>query len=572
MMMMVIRRRQLLTRHLRTTTRLARFATRCSSSSATTSTSTSTSMDITSESDFAFRKVSITSLNPQEQDDRYYPTLSKISDPTFQTTRVPDFRIKYQDYFIENTDIKTITDSIHNLNGKVKSIRRSGKGSIFIDIIQDYSKVQILANHKMMNLTKDEFYELHINLKPGDQISCFGNPGITKVGELTLKCTKPIQLASPSLHPLPPKFTDSSKIYSNRVVNYLVNKKSQDVIIIRSKVISIIRRFLEDRDFLEVSTPIIGSGNTGANATPFTTTSTHIKDKENKPLELSLRVAPELWLKKLIISGFDKIFEIGKVFRNEGIDSTHNPEFTTCEFYQTFIDLECLMQMTEDLLIDILKTLSTDPRYSSVCYEHCSKLLQEIESNGNKFKKIDFIKELEIQTGIPLPSDLNSNNLIQYYNDLNIPLPIVKSSSQLLDNLSSIYLEPQCQELPTFIYNLPEVLSPLAKSTTISNTNHIVSNRFELYINGKELVNAYEEENNPFKQHNKFQQQLSSKLDFNDKETIIPDYKFIEFMEWGMPPTGGWGLGIDRLVMLVTGTDRIDNVLSFGKLSDVLKQ
>lgn len=524
---------------------------------------TTQKLDITEESDFAFRKNHIKSMETVSQDKEFYPSIDKSN---LNILRVPDFRKKYTN-LTETVELNT------TLSGKISSIRKAGKGSYFIDIIQDYSKIQLIVHHKVMGLEKDQFIDHHSKFRPGDQIIANGFPGITKVGELSLKLKSPLVLAAPSLHPLPPKLNDTAKINGNRIVDYLVNQRSQKIIITRSRVISNIRRFLENKGFIEVETPIIGSGNTGANATPFITNSVHIKhnnDDTNKLKELSLRVAPELWLKKLIISGFDQIFEISKVFRNEGVDATHNPEFTTCEFYRTFTNLDDLMNLTEELFIYIINDLKSQEKFE-LTHEICSKLLNVIkDEGGGHFKRIDFIKELESQTGVKLPSDLTSNSLVKYYKDVGIELPKIKSENQLLDNLSSTYLEPLCGECPTFIYNLPEVLSPLAKSTLDSESRPI-SKRFELYINGKEYVNAYEEENNPFKQEFKFKQQLTQKDQFNDEEAIIPDYKFVEFMEWGMPPTGGWGLGIDRLVMLLTGSDRIDNVLPFGKLPDVLK-
>lgn len=517
-------------------------------------------LDITEDSDFAFRKNHIKSLPTTSQDGSFYPSMSQIKSPM---TRLPKFREKYNN-LTENVDSPT------TLSGKITAIRKAGKGSYFIDITQDYSKVQLIVHHKVMGLEKDQFIEHHSTFRPGDQVIALGFPGVTKVGELSLKLTSPLTLMSPSLHPLPPKLNDTAKINGNRIVDYLVNQRSQRIILTRSRVISDIRKFFEDKGFIEVETPIIGPGNTGANATPFITNSVHIKDNDNKMRQLSLRVAPELWLKKLIISGFDQIFEISKVFRNEGVDATHNPEFTTCEFYRTFTSLEDLMDITEELFLFIINDLKSNNRYE-LTHENCSKLLEVIQNEGNgRFKRINFMEELELQTGVKLPSLLTSESLIEYHNTIGIDLPKIKSENQLLDNLSSTYLEPLCKECPTFIYNLPELLSPLAKST-MDNQLRPISRRFELYINGKEYVNAYEEENNPFKQEFKFKQQLTQRNEFNDEESIIPDYKFVEFMEWGMPPTGGWGLGIDRLVMLLTGSERIDNVLPFGKLPDVLK-
>lgn len=520
-----------------------------------------TGASIVEDSDFAFRKTHLASLEPAIQDLQWYPGMSSIMIDAENMVRVPKFREMYSE--IDETVQTTTT-----LCGKVTAIRKAGKGSLFVDVVQDGMRVQLIVHHKLMGIEKEGFLDHHSKFRPGDQVLGVGFPGRTKVGELSLKLTKPLVLGAPALHPLPPKLTDSAKINSNRVVDYLVNQRSRDVMVSRSKVINSMRAFFDDMGFLEVETPIIGSGNTGANATPFTTSSVHIKNAEGETRELSLRVAPELWLKKLTISGFDQIYEISKVFRNEGVDGTHNPEFTTCEFYKTFTSLEELMGLTEKLFSYISRTLLASERYS-ITHGRCQELLDHMVANGGHFKRIDFVRELEAQTGEDLPGEFTVDSLVEYYHKIGLTLPSVVTENQLLDNLSSTYLEPKCGACPTFIFNLPEILSPLAKSS-VDARGRAISRRFELYINGKEYVNAYEEENNPFKQARKFREQQRQQ-DAGDAEALVPDHRFVEFMEWGMPPTGGWGLGIDRLVMYLTQSERIERVLPFGRLPDVLK-
>ncbi|KAH3671079.1 hypothetical protein OGAPHI_000790 [Ogataea philodendri] len=521
--------------------------------------------DVTVESDFAFRKTQIFRLPIAQQDQLYYPLYDRLVTGEDKVVRVGEFVEKYRPFFEKNPDLKIVKDSQYVLNGKIASIRRAGKGSMFIDLVQDRQKVQIVANYKMMGLSNEEFAALHSNLRPGDHISSTGYAGTTKTGELSLKASEKLRLASPSLHPIPPIFKDPGKVYSHRVIDYLANQRSRDVMIVKSRLISLLRRFLENRGFMEFSTPILGSGNSGANATPFVTTSVHIKDNRDKPVPLSLRVAPELWLKKLVISGFDKVFEIGPSFRNEGVDSTHNPEFLSCEFYTTFTNLDQMMRLTEDLF----KIFASELKSHDICRDRCSWLQEKLDANGGCFKKIDFLGQLPIETGLPLP-EFSSEALVAYFRDLNLEVPRVQSPQNLLDELAAVYLEPLCQDCPTFLYNLPEVLSPLAKSAT--KQNYAVSNRFELYINGTEVINAYEEENNPFKQTEKFELQMQAKTEHQDMESIVPDSAYVDAMEWGLPPTCGWGMGIERMVMFFTNSDRIDQVLPFGKLPDVLKQ
>lgn len=544
-----------------------------------------TELKITEESDFAFRKTQISELGFAEQDRLYYPTLGEClceltnGVDSFTKMRVPEFRSKYSQVVTPENIAEFADGPLYVLAGKVKSIRRAGKGSIFVDVVQDYTKVQFIVHHKVMGLEKDEFLRLHGGFRPGDQVLGIGRVGVTKVGELSLKLTKPLKLASPALHPLPPKLNDTGKINHNRVVDYLVNQESKDVILLRCRVIQLVRNFLEERGFLSMETPILCSGNSGANARPFETSSQHLDVGEAGNSTLNLRVAPELWLKKLVIAGFDKIYEIGKSFRNEGLDSTHNPEFTTCEFYQTFIGLEELMQLSEDMVHAILRSVLADSRFAGF-HTNCQELTDRLEANGGRFRRIEFLGELERQTGVKLnPDSLHRDGLEEYFRevcrrtDAAVPGDLPNcSAAELVNRLSETYVEPVCASgdaagTPTFIYNIPEVVSPLSKADSRG-----VSRRFEMYIDGREYMNAYEEENNPFKQRHKFEQQTQNRELHGDGESLVPDHRFVEAMEWAMPPTGGWGLGIDRLVMKLSSSGRIENVLPFGKLNDVVKQ
>ncbi|CDK29341.1 unnamed protein product [Kuraishia capsulata CBS 1993] len=514
---------------------------------------------------------SLRRLKVKQDESKYYPLAGtlRFKERNPKILRIPAFQTIFQEL-----ETKTLEGTNYVLQGKVVSIRRAGKGMIFLDLEQDNHKVQIVASNKMMKMDLQAFVEVHGDIRPGDQVSCVGLPGRTNVGELSLKTLEPLRLASPALQALPPKLTDQSKIHGNRVMDYLVNKSSRDVILTRAEIIYAIREILNGHKFLEVQTPLIGSSSTGANATPFTTQSVHIKDNDDKTLDLHMRVAPEIWLKKMIISGFDKVYEIGQVFRNEGIDATHNPEFTTCEFYQTFATLEDLMALSEEMLDHIMVRIMSDPRLALVAHQPTLELISAIDENGGHFKKLEFIPTLERETGVALPSELTTETLVEYFERLNLPLPEIKSAQKLLNYLSEKFIEPLCGSCPTFIYHQPAVLSPLAKSTSISygDQSFEISRRFEMFINGREYINAYEEENSPFQQDEKFKLQIRAKEDHNDDESIIPDEKFVEAMEWGMPPTGGWGMGIDRLTMLLTGSSRIDQVLTFGKMSDVIKQ
>ncbi|KAK6460998.1 hypothetical protein DFJ63DRAFT_214260 [Scheffersomyces coipomensis] len=515
--------------------------------------------------DYETRK-GIISQNPSG----YYPPINQLRQKfkgKLLSTRL--FRDQFKDEDFTQYEKKLYPQEKFLVEGQIVSIRKSGKSLYFVDIIQSGVRLQFMINKSMITDTDSDFDKVHSQFKKGDYVLGFGYASVSNVGELSLKLSSPLQMLVPCLQEIPNKLEDKGIINSNRVLNYLVNPSvSKTPIIIKSKIIQSIRKFLLDREFLEVQTPILSGFGTGANAQPFTTVANSLSEEL-----VQLRVAPELWLKKLIISGFDRIFEIGNSFRNEGIDASHNPEFTTCEFYQTYINLSDLMRTTEQMIKFVYQDLY------HIMDEGVRDELNPLKS-FKEYPKFDFVSTLESKTGVKLPCELSSINLIRYLETIGIPIPDNKSPSNLLDVLSSTYLESISLEetyknVPIFIYNQPSILSPLAKSTMIEydgGRNYDISLRFELFINGKEYVNAYEEENSPFEQESKFKLQELSKANFNDEEMLIPDWKYIQSMEYGLPPTGGFGCGIDRLAMLFAGVDRIDQVLPFGNLRDVKKQ
>jgi len=530
--------------------------------------------------DYATRKNGIT-MNPE----KYYPSIRQARDESGSVVRVHAFRKRFSGHDFSQYENKRFPGEKFIVEGKIKGIRKLGRAMYFIDVIQDDELVQVMASNRLMGMSKDEFDEHHLFFKKGDSILSVGEASVTNVGELTVKATLPVKMVSPCLNMIPNRLVDKKNINANRVLNYLVLPESKNPVLIKSWVTQSIRSFLLDREYVEVQTPILSGMGTGANAEPFVTKAKAISTKENESakLEIShtdrsnilqLRVAPELWLKRLTIGGFDKVFEIGTNFRNEGVDATHNPEFTSCEFYSTFISLEDLMLLTEDMFGYIYTELSRRRENNA----HLQRTLPYLHSLCKlKFKRVEFIPVLEELTGYPLPSLLTSSNLVEYYKDIGLPVPPNKSPANLLDYLSATYLErisSENPETPVFLYNQPAELSPLAKSErrVYNGRTFDISLRFELFIAGKEYVNAYEEENLPFAQLAKFQAQQTAKDQFADPELLIPDWEYIRAMELGLPPTGGWGCGVDRIAMLFSGSDRIDSVLAFGNVRDVRKQ
>ncbi|MCJ1360412.1 MAG: hypothetical protein MMC33_010417 [Icmadophila ericetorum] len=395
-------------------------------------------------------------------------------------------------------------------------------------------------------------------LRRGDIISLKGFPHRTRRGELSVVLSELPHILSPCLHPLPTELLNRETKIRHRYVDFLVNPRTAHILRLKAAVIEYLRSYLAADGQVEIQTPILADEAGGAVARPFQTSATEFPDRE-----LSLRIAPELWLKRLVIGGFDRVFEIGPSFRNEGLDSTHNPEFTTCEFYRTYTDLEDLMNLTENLLLGIathVAQASADLSFT---------LNRPAIKFADKFARLDFVSGIEAATNRSLPSFKSPDALGQvarYLQECSMQLPANPTLPRLLDHLSSQLLEPQCMQ-PTWITNYPECLSPLAKSIDHPTRNQRVSARAELFVNGQEIVNTYEEENSPFEQRRKFVEQLEYRADGNDKKI---DEEYLAALEWGLPPTGGWGCGVDRLTMLMLGTERIGDVLSFGNLRNVV--
>jgi lysyl-tRNA synthetase class 2 len=345
----------------------------------------------------------------------------------------------------------------------------------------------------------------------------------------------------------------------NRHVDLLVNRNAADTLRARSHIIQYVRDFLLKDDFLEVQTPIIVDSASGASARPFTTTATEFLDRT-----LALRIAPEIWLKRLVLGGMDRVFEIGPAFRNEGLDATHNPEFTTCEFYKSFADLEDLILMTEQMVSGLAE------RVKSLRESHL-KGLPELDASlfNTPFKRLEFIPAIEAALGEKLPNLAAKNatgEVLTLMTKRDISIPAPPTLPRLLDKLASIYIEPQCDE-PTFVMHHPACMAPLSKSFLHPTANQVVSARAELFIQQKEIANMYEEENSPLEQRDKLVLQALLKDEESGTEV---DENYLEALQWGLPPTGGWGCGIDRLCMLLSGSSRISDVLAFGSLKNVV--
>jgi len=462
---------------------------------------------------------------------------------------------KYPHHFAVTSDLKQFRDKhdylstgnssdvVENLSGMVTGLRDYGKKLKFVDIEQSGHSVQLKLSRSNF-ASDDEFLEGTTMLSLGDRIGATGSPVRTKSGELSLATNSVVMLA-PCLRTLPAaNFDISHKRYKRRYLDFMISPKSRNVIQTRARIIRYLRQFLEDRGFLEVETPILGDQVGGALARPFLT---WYNDMDR---ELSMRIAPELFLKQLIVGGFDRVFEIGKLFRNEGVDHSHNPEFTSCEFYQAYADYNDLIVMTQELLSGMVTNLNLSPAH-----------LGQPLNFTKPFEKIDFLSSLETvcNTTFPGAEDLTSDESVKFLRSLcmkhNIELDNYVSTQRLLDKLIGSLIEPELIE-PTFLMHHPLAMSPLAKE---HRSIPGLSERFELFVCGKEIANAYTELNDPEAQRAAFQKQSNS----SDPEAMLLDEAYCTALEYGLPPTAGWGCGVDRLVMIMTGSPSIKDVISF---------
>ncbi|KFA73117.1 hypothetical protein S40288_02769 [Stachybotrys chartarum IBT 40288] len=483
------------------------------------------------------------------------------------------------------------------LSGRVHRKRRLGKKLVFFDIVNEFEKVQVMLNRAKCMPKKHNHAQFDLLVKllqRGDHVSVTGIAGLTNQGERTLMATDLPQLLSPAMQPIPEKLTDSKTRALERHVDMLVNKQAVDVLRLRSEIVRFMREHFQSKRFLEMQTPILARNAGGAIARPFVTHATGFGDKD-----MALRVAPELWLKRLVIGGFDRVFEIGPSFRNEGIDATHNPEFTTCEFYSAYSNLSDLTKETEELIHGLA--------------QHCQNLITEqltslppidLSRFIRPFKQVEFIPALQTAMRVRLPNLSTDDALpellaVLKLAKISLPGEAPDSLPKLLDRLATVYLEPSSFKEPIFITHHPACMSPLSKSFLCPKTYQLVSARAELFIGGRELANMYEEENDPKEQQRKLNAHRSmvnldngevgflepepkeedtldnpeaegTSDDLNTEDAAPLDQSFVKALEYGLPPTGGWGCGIERLVMLFSGASRISDCLTFGTLRNVV--
>ncbi|KAG9309337.1 hypothetical protein JVU11DRAFT_10829 [Chiua virens] len=459
---------------------------------------------------------------------------------------------------------KKLEGVLVSLAGRIHNMRSSGSKLKFYDLHGEGTHVQILANARDAADEKT-FMATQQIFRRGDIVGVVGTPSRSQKGELSISPSEMVLLA-PNLHQLPSGhfgLKDQETRYRKRYLDLLLSDDTRRIFITRSKIINYIRRYLDALGFLEVETPITSMVAGGATAKPFVT---HHNDLN---LDLYLRIAPELYLKELTVGGLDRVYEIGRVFRNEGIDLTHNPEFTLCEFYMAYADMYDVMEITEDLLEGMVRYLNNG---STVMKYHPEgkdgkELVMDFKT---PWKRYDMIETLEEKLGVKFPPSetLHTAKANKFLIDLcrkhGVDCSEPRTNTRLLDKLVGEFIEPLCIS-PAFIVGHPQVMSPLAKN---HRSRPGLCERFEAFLCGKEICNAYTELNDPFEQRLRFEEQARQKEQGDDEAQPI-DETFVNALEHGLPPTGGWGMGVDRLVMFLTDSPNIKEVLLFPAMKPI---
>ena len=443
---------------------------------------------------------------------------------------------------IENMQNKRDENRNYTVSGRIKLFRIMGKAS-FIKIEDESGMLQIYVTRDNL---PEGFYNSTFKklIEIGDIVEISGFPFVTGQGELSLHCSE-FRLLTKAIAPLPEKFhgvTDKEIRYRQRYLDLIMNSEVRKTFQTRSKVISLTRRFFEDKGFLEVETPMMHPIAGGANAKPFVT------HHNSLGIDRFLRIAPELYLKRLIVGGFEAVFEINRNFRNEGMDATHNPEFTSIEFYWAYKTYKDLIKITKE--------------YFEYLFDHLRLPIMlpygDLVINFENFTEIPLIESLTTIGGVAAEVVNDKEKIIEYLKSQNLTVKPGMNLGQLQGELFDEFVEEKLID-PTFITEYPVEISPLARR---SDTKPEITERFELFIAGREIANAFSELNDPIDQYERFKGQCDAR-EAGDDEAHEMDEDFIDALSYGMAPTAGQGIGIDRLVMLLTNEHSIRDVLLF---------
>lgn len=493
--------------------------------------------------------------------------------------------------------VETVEPAVLRVAGRVMLMRVMGN-TTFIDLRDSSGVLQIMFRRNILG----DIYALIPKLDLGDFLGVHGKMIRTRTGQATLQADT-FTLLSKCMRPLPSKWHGLHNVetrYRQRYLDLIANPKVADIFVQRSRVISGIRRFFDERGFVEVETPILVPVPAGAHARPFVTHHNALDQ------QLYLRIATELYLKRLIVGGLDKVYEIGRVFRNEGISPNHNPEFTLLESYEAYADYNAVMDMVEKLVVSLVQELhgstkividggqddggqdadgqddngqdaamsgsgsnGRDGEHCKSGAEHCNGSGTDVRLGNvsvidfaSPWRRVDLREELLRRSGVDIDDYPDSESLTRKCFELGLEPGVREARGRLIDKMLSVYVEPHLIQ-PSFLVDYPEDMSPLAKNHR-SKPGYV--ERFEVFVQGMEIANSYSELNDPDIQRSRFAAQEHQRDVYGDKEADRADEDFLIALEHGMPPTGGLGIGIDRLVMLLTGQSTIRDVLLFPQM------
>ena len=457
------------------------------------------------------------------------------------THRAADIAAQFDELSEKETEVK--------MAGRIMAIRGHGK-TCFMDMQDKTGRIQVYVRKDVIG---EENYALIKLMDIGDTVGITGTVFRTHMGELSIKANS-VEMLSKSLRPLPEKWhglKDVETRYRQRYVDLIVNPEVRDTFVKRSQIIRSVREVLDSHDFLEVETPILNTIAGGAAARPF------ISYHNALDMQVYMRIAPELYLKRLIVGGMDRVYEMGRVFRNEGIDNRHNPEFTSVEIYQAFADYRDMMDLTEEVVVKTAeKVLGT----TTINYEGTTI---ELASPWKRMSMIEAVKEYSGKDFTNV-TDLEEARAIA--KELNVAVEPSFGIGKIINACFEEYVEDKLIQ-PTFITGHPKEISPLAKSNP---ENPEITDRFEAYIYGRELCNGFTELNDPIDQKERFLKQVEERAN-GDEEANMMDEDFVNALEYGLPPTGDLGIGIDRLVMFLTNSSTIRDVLFFPTMKPLGK-
>lgn len=477
-------------------------------------------------------------IRNQKLDDLISEGRSPFSIEVFPNTIYSDtIRKEYSDY----------EDKSVRVAGRIMSKRGHGK-VIFMDLQDQMGRIQLFNKSDVIGA---EEYEYIKKLDVGDIVGVEGIVFTTHSGEISIRTTA-LTLLTKSLQILPEKFhglKDPDLRYRQRYTDLIVNPEIKNIFILRSKIISAIREYLDNLGFLEVETPILSTIAGGASARPF------ITHHNTLDIDMYLRIANELYLKRLIIGGFDKVYEMGRMFRNEGMDRSHNPEYTAIELYQAYTDFHGMMQITEDMISSVAQKV-----LGSKIVEYQGTSI-DLTPPWNRMTMVEAIKKF---SGIDFELILTDEEALYLAEKHELKMNKGKTRGHIIAAFFEKYCEDQLIQ-PTFIYDYPVEISPLAKRNP---ANPAFTQRFEAFINGNEIGNAFSELNDPRDQKQRFQEQVNARQSGDDEAHMMDD-DFIHALEVGLPPTGGLGIGIDRIIMLLTNQVTIRDVILFPTMKPI---